>query len=113
MISKLPEVSLKKRWLLYSGAWGIAFLCCILPDPRSIAMLIWFLPFFPDGLLALFNPKSENLFLTALIWLAYLVHGIFTLTSRDKVRFYRLFLILAIILLLNVIGCHRVDVTFH
>ena len=37
-----------------------------------------------DGLLAWFNPKSENLFLTALIWLAYLVHCFFTLTSREE-----------------------------
>ena len=113
MISKPPEVPLKKRWLLYSGAWGIAFLCCILPAPRSSAILIWFLPFFPVGLLAWFNPKSENLFLIALIWLAYLVHGFFTLTSRHQVRFYRLFLILVIVLLTNVVGCYRVDMNFH
>lgn len=76
-------------------------------------MLIWFLPFFPIGLIAWYNTRSENLGLVALIWLAYLVHGYFILTSRNKVRFYRLLLILAIVLLLNVIGCHRVDVKFN
>jgi hypothetical protein len=60
MTCKPPEVSLKRRWLLYSGAWGIAFLCCILPDPRSIALLIWFLPFFPIGLIAWFNTSLDS-----------------------------------------------------
>jgi hypothetical protein len=113
MIDKPSEVPLKKRWLLYSGAWGIAFLCLIIPHPPSIVFLIWFLPFFPIGLLAWFNPRSENLVLTGLIWLAYIAHGFFILTSRDRVRFYRLLLILAIFLLLNVIGCYRVDVKFN
>ena len=115
MIGKPPEVSLKKRWLLYSGVWGIALLCCTIPDPRAVVVFLWFLPFFPLGLIAWFSPKSENLGLIALIWLAYLVHGFFILTSRNRVRFYVLFLILTTILLLNVFGCHRVrqDMNFR
>lgn len=108
MIGKPPEVSLKKRRLLYSGAWGVAFLCCTIPDPRAVGVLLWFLPFFPLGLVAWFSPKSENIGLIALIWLAYLVHGFFILTSRNRIRFYLLFSILTIVLLLNVLGCHRV-----
>lgn len=112
-MDKPPEVPLKKRWLLFAGAWGVAFLFCILSDPRSIGLLIWFLPFFPTGLIAWFNPRSENIVLLALLWLAYMIHGYFTLTASERGRFYRFLSILAVVLSLNVVGCHRVDVSFH
>ena len=112
MIAKPPEFSLQRRVLLYAGAWVAAFLCFIISDPKLIVVVIWFLPFFPVGLVAWFNPRSENFVLIAVLWLAYLVHGFFTLTARKRVRFYLLLLGLAIILLFNVIGCYRVDVKF-
>ena len=113
MIHEPTEVPLQKRWLLYAGAWGFAFRCCILPDPRSIALLIWFLPFFPIGLVAWFDRRSENLVAIALIWIAYIVHGYFTMSTRETIRLYRLLSLLAVTLILNVAGCYRVDKSFH
>jgi hypothetical protein len=63
------------------------------------------------GLIEWFDTtQRENVLLIALIWLAYLVHGVFTVRSRTRVRFYLLLLILAIILSFNVLGCHRIQI---
>jgi hypothetical protein len=119
---KPPEVPLKTRWLLYAGAWGAAFLGFFvplllehtLPDPQRILLLLIFSPVFPSGLAAWFHhPRPlDDIGLMAVLWLAYLVHAFFTLKSRTRVRFYSLLLILAVILLLNVVGCHRIEVHF-
>jgi hypothetical protein len=119
---KPPEVPLKVRWLLYAGAWGAAFFGFFIPallerripDRDQIFLLLIFSPVFPSGLAAWFHhPRPlDDLGLMALLWLAYVVHGFFTLRSRTRVRFYSLLLILAIILLLNVVGCHRIEGRF-
>ena len=116
MICKPPEVPLKKRWLLYAGAWGAAFLSFFIPallerripDRDQVFLLFLFSWVFPMGLIEWFDTNRENVPLIGLIWLAYLVHGFFTLRSRNRVRFYLLLLILAVILSFNVIGCHRI-----
>ena len=41
------------------------------------------------------------------------VYPYFTVRARERVRFYRLLLLLAVALLLNVAGCYRVDKNFH
>jgi hypothetical protein len=58
------------------------------------------------GLIAWFDPGLP-LRWVPLIWLAYLVHGVFTLRSRTRVRFYTLLVTLAVVLVFNVVGCHR------
>ena len=70
---------------------------------------------FPTGLAAWFNhPRPlDDIGLIAVLWLAYLVHGFFTLRSRTRVRFYILLLILTIVLVFNVLGCQRLDVHMH
>lgn len=113
-----PEVPLKTRWLLYAGAWGAAFLGRTLiplllertvPDPGYFLVFLGFSWLFPAGLAAWFNSEPlENIGLIAVLWLAYLVHGVFTLRSRTRVRFYGLLLILAIVLVFNVVGCERI-----
>src|SRR3954454_21674615 len=120
MTPKPPEVSLKTRWLLYAGTWGAAllgrtFIPALLEGriPSREAILIWTILswLFPVGLIGWFDPsnpdKVENTPLIALIWLAYLPHGFFTLRSRTRVRFSSLLLILAIVLAFNVVGCKR------
>jgi hypothetical protein len=119
MMSKRPEVPLKTRWLLYAGAWAAAFLgCTIIPAllegtiPDRDAILLWvaFSWLFPSGLAACFDLPSplERIGLIAVFWLAYFVHGVLTLRSRTRVRFYILMFILATILSFNVLGCHRI-----
>jgi peptidoglycan/LPS O-acetylase OafA/YrhL len=117
MMRKPPEVPLKRRWLLYTGAWGAAFLSFFIPallersipDREQILLLLIFSWVFPAGLAAWFNHARpfDDIGL-AVLWLAYLVHGFFTLRSRTRVRFYSLLLILAIVLVFNVLGCHRI-----
>jgi hypothetical protein len=122
MISKSPEVPLKKRWLLYAGAWGAAFLGCVfipallertIPDRDHILLSLLFSWVFPVGLATWFNhPRPlDDIGLIAVLWLAYLVHGFCTVRSRTKVRFYSLLLLLAIVLVFNVLGCHRIKIS--
>ena len=119
MMCKPPEVPPKTRWLLYTGAWGAAFLSFFIPallelripDREQILLLVLFAWVFPMGLIEWFDTtQRENVLLIALIWLAYLVHGVFTVRSRTRVRFYLLLLILAIVLSFNVLGCHRIQI---
>ena len=117
---KPPEVSLKIRWLLYTAAWGAEFLSFFIPtllerripDREQILLSLIFSWLFPTGLAAWFNhPKPlDDTGLTAVLWFAYLVHGFFTLRSRTWVRFCSLLLILAIVLVFNVLGCHRIKI---
>ena len=122
MTSRPPEISLKTRWLLYAGAWGAAFLGCTIfpallertiPDRDAILLWVLFSWLFPSGLAAWFNhPRPlDDIGLIAVLWLAYLVHGIFTLRSHTKIRFYILLLILAIVLIFNVVGCERIQIS--
>jgi hypothetical protein len=111
-----PEVPLKTRWLLYAGVWLAAYLgvTIILPllggtAPKSKDFLIYalFSWLLPAGLIAWFDPGLSHRWAVLAIWLAYFVHGVFTLTSRTGVRFYTLLAILAFVLAFNVIGCHQ------
>jgi hypothetical protein len=102
-----PEISLKQRWLIYLAVWAIA-LSCTFPA----ALFIIYLPFFPVGLLHWIDPKlntPEQALPAAilLLWIGYALHGAVTLKSRTRLRFYLLMLALALILGLNVVGCHR------
>jgi hypothetical protein len=115
-----PGIPLETRWLLYAGAWVAAYLgvAIILPllegtthKPKDLliyAACSWLLP---TGLLAWFDPDHPfrwvGLPSMVLIWFAYLVHGVFTLRSHTRVRFYTLLVILAVVLVFNVVGCHR------
>ena len=119
MTCKPPEVPLKTRGLLYAGAWGAAFLSFFIPallelripDREQILLLVLFAWVFPMGLIEWFDTtQRENVLLIALIWLAYLAHGVFTVRSRTRARFYLLLLILAIVLSFNVLGCHRIQI---
>jgi hypothetical protein len=109
-----PGVPLKTRWLLYAGVWiaSCLGLTVILPllegtTPKPWDFLIyaagsWLLP---KGLMVWFD-DDLSIRWVYLIWLAYLVHGVFTLRSRTRVRFYTLLAILAVVLVFNVVGCH-------
>jgi hypothetical protein len=115
-----PKVSRNKRCLLFVGTWGIAILCCVIPGRRN-PLNPFFLPFFTLGLIEWFRPNILDLLpprgrglelllffgLIAFVWSLYIVHGLFTLMSRSRTRFYLLLLILMLTLLLNVNGCRH------
>jgi hypothetical protein len=77
-----------------------------IPKPKDLLIYAIFSWLFPTGLIAWFDPAPSRRWVL-LIWLAYLVHGVFTLSSRSSVRFYVLLAILAIVLIFNVVGCHQ------
>ncbi|WP_165232116.1 hypothetical protein [Aquisphaera insulae] len=121
MTSDPPEVSLKTRWLLYAGAWMAAYLGRLfippllagtVPGRDAVLIYTMFSWMFPAGLIAWFDSGSPdrpgNIMWIVLIWIAYLVHGIFTLRARTRMGFYGLLLILAIVLVINVAGCERI-----
>jgi hypothetical protein len=110
-----PGVPLKTRWVLYAGAWvaayfGVTVILPLLegtpPKPRDLlfcAVCSWL---FPTGLIAWFDPSLPTKWVP-LIWLAYFVHGVFTLRSESRARFYTLLMILAVVLIFNAVGCHQ------
>jgi hypothetical protein len=102
-----PEMSLRQRWLIYLGVWVIALSCTFPAAPMFI-----YLPFFPLGLLVWIDPRMNTpeqapAAAILLVWIGYALHGAVTLKSRTRWRFYLLMLVLALILGLNVAGCHR------
>jgi hypothetical protein len=110
-----PGVPLQTRWLLYAGAWVAAYLGVTIilpllegttPEPKDLLIYAVFSWLLPTGLIAWFDPGLPPRWVL-LIWLAYLVHGVFTLRSRTRLRFYILLVILAVVLVFNVVGCHR------
>jgi hypothetical protein len=122
MTSKPPEVSLKTRWLLYAGAWAATFLGYFfirallertMPGRDQFLVMVLFSWLFPSGLAAWFHHSRplDDIGLIAVLWLAYFVHGYFTLRSHTKIRFYILLLILAIVLIFNVVGCERIQIS--
>jgi Ca2+/Na+ antiporter len=113
MMCTPPEVPLKRRWFLYTAISGATFLACVffpsllehrVPGRDYFLIAFLFSWMFPVGLAAWFNHPSplDDLGLMAVLWLAYLVYGFFTLKSRTTVRSYALLLILAIVLAFNV-----------
>jgi hypothetical protein len=124
MMTTPPEVPLKRRWLLYTANWAVTFLARVfmpalfqhrIPGRDDFLLALVFSWMFPAGLVAWFKRPSplDDLGLMAVLWLAYLVHGFFTLKSRTKVRFYALLLVLAIVLAFNVAGCQRIKLNRH
>ena len=120
MRRRLPEVPLETRWRLYAAVWVAAYLGVTVippllagttPKPMDFLFYAAFSWLLPAGLVAWFDPDQPlrwvGLPSMVLIWLAYLVHGVFTLMSRTRVRFYTLLAILAVVLIFNVVGCHR------
>lgn len=123
MTSQPPEVSLRTRWLIYAGAWVTAwFGCTALPlilegksfDPNWMLFFLLFFYLFPIGLPGLHDAAkggntswiSANLyFIVILVWGAYFVHGVLTLRSQTRLRFFLLLAILAVVLTINVRGC--------
>ena len=103
-----PEISLRKRMLTFVITWIVALIAAF-PSPQGITIL----PFFPLGLILLFNfdiLDGEAITNLTMItgWIVYLVLGIFILIASTKKRFYRLYAVLLVLLLLNVAGCHRI-----
>jgi hypothetical protein len=110
------EVPLETRWLLYAGTWVAAYLGVTIilpllagttPTPKDLLIYAVFSWLLPTGLIAWFDPGLSLRWMVPLIWLAYLVHGALTLSSRTTVRFYSLLVILAVVLVFNVVGCHQ------
>lgn len=121
MTGKPPEVSVKRRWLLYASLWSAAALSFFLaplfqgevPGRDQILLLVVFSWLFPAGLSSLLGrPRPlDDIVLLAVFWLAYLLHGVFTLRSQNRLRFYILLAILAVVLSLNIVGCHTIKVS--
>ncbi len=95
-----PEISFGKRSLIFWLTW-IAALIAACPSWQGIM----FVQLFPLGLA--FNIRLEKYETIAATfgWFGYLVLSVFVLTSRTKIRFYVLYGVLCIFLLLNVAGC--------
>ena len=102
--SSQPEISSRKRATIFTITW-IAVLLVVCPAPQGIMMI----PFFPLGLAFVFRVHDSNNGTAIVIgWMVYLALGVLVLTARTNRRFYSLYIVLLLLLLLNVGGYHSI-----
>ena len=96
--------SVARRLYACGAAFILAFVAAQ-PDPRYV----FFLPFFPLGLLRTYRGQelreNANTFLV-LAWLGYILLATGVVAVRPRLVFWLLFVLLALLLCLNVAGCH-------
>lgn len=98
------EIPFSRRWKLLLIAWGIGLVASGFPNPDSIS-IIWF---FPLGLIKVVGWEGghPNDFIVG--WVLYLALTVVALVSRPRVLYFTFYIILCILLLLNIAGCHQI-----
>ena len=122
MENTAPEISTKGRLIPLCVAWFAAFAASsggILTNLEGVLYTLLLFFFFPAGLLRLFispfispqNDPPRFVAFGALIfaWLAYAAITILTFRSKIKRRYIILYSILCALLVLNLIGCHKLS----
>jgi hypothetical protein len=96
------------RFLLPAGAWALALLATAVPDFRVVVETHYF-PFgvmvFLAWLLDFKLPLAVGL-ISIVGWLAYLVLTGSILLARSRTKYWVLYGLLCVLLILNVVGCH-------
>src|SRR5437773_10072413 len=110
------EISKSSRVILWFAAWGVALAAT--PIPVSIAipglfpcfvMYIWA---FPIGTAAFAFPEHWNppdgVVVASLVggWLFYIALTVVGLYQKRRVRYFTVYAILCLLLILNVVGCN-------
>jgi hypothetical protein len=105
-MEKIEHISLRRRIGLWFAAWSIATVACAIPDPVALI----YAGAFPAGILAFVLPRGfwgndTTLPLLAFGWLVYAGLTFAGLVQKTPARYYRIFTLLCVLLLLNVAGC--------
>ncbi len=107
--AQLPA-STRFRFLLPAGAWALALLATAIPDFRVV---VW-THLFPFGVVFFFVrvldcnlPMAIGL-ISTLGWLLYMVLTGSILLTRKRTKYWLLYGLLCVLLMLNIVGCHMV-----
>jgi hypothetical protein len=93
-----PEISFRARFGLWMAAWGLAAIATVGTAP-GILFWAWL---FPVGLLGLFVPPDSDSHITPL----YVSLSFYGLAQGKRSRYFLVYGILIVFLLVNVAGCH-------
>ena len=99
-------ISLRRRIGLWITAWIIATVACAVPRP----VILIFTGVFPAGLLYFLLPacawsNDTTIGLLVFGWLLYAGLTVAGLSQKRASKYFQLYLILCVLLLLNVVGC--------
>ena len=98
----MSNISFSYRWKLWLLAWGLTVLAIGVPYP---GLILWFW-MFPFGLTEAMGWKRSGDYILG--WLLYIALTIAALYTRRSFLYFTLYVILCILLLLNVFGCHKI-----
>src|SRR6516162_4640781 len=109
----LPKALRVRLWLV---AWGVALLATPIPlcltSPGLFPYFVMYVWAFPIGTAAFAFPEHRDppgtVVIASLIagWLFYAVLTIFGLLQRERIRYFVLYTILCLLLILNAVGCN-------
>ena len=100
------EIPFLRRWKLWLLAWIIALVAAGFPNPGLI-VIIWL---FPWGLMDSIGWQRTGYDSDYVVgWLPYIVLTIAALLSRRRILYFAFFVILCVLLLLNIVGCHHLN----
>ena len=119
-MEQYQKISKRQRLWLWAAAWGVATLVAIIPHPGLAARLALFFPLGLFGIAYLFMPVYPGFgaFLpdkwaftiigaaVAISWVFYLALTIFGLAEERRSRYFVIYAILCVFLILDVTGCH-------
>ena len=111
------SISVGTRIAFWAAAWLVAAAATLVPSSgvyKSYA-LVYYCWLFPVGLLGLFVPSDWQppvpaVLILSLGWLLYFGLSVYGLTRRERPRYFLVYVILIVLLILNVAGC-RVQVS--
>ncbi len=101
-MTEIPFSRRRKLWLI---AWVVGLIAAGFPNPALIAV-IWC---FPLGLMNVvrWDGYADDYLIVG--WLFYGALTVVALMSRPRVLYFTLYIILCILLLLNIVGCHQMN----
>ncbi len=100
----MPEISFSRRWKLCLLAWVAAFITLAASNPE----LVFYVWFFPMGLLEILGTKPAGQKTKVLMWLVWLIYLALTLAALrcgKRFLFFVLYGVICLLLILNVVGC--------
>lgn len=100
-----------KRWLCL-GAWLVAGIATVIPDPGITPLAILFAWMFPFGVFRLvFSPDTDfggfDLIILIGGWLIYGYLTVLALSQNRRARFVFVYAILCVLLVLTAAGCNK------
>lgn len=100
------EISLALRWKLWLGAWLVGLVAAGFPHPVLI-LVVWLFPWGLMDMIGWQRTGHDGDYFVG--WLPYIVLTVAAIRSRPRVLYFLFFGILCVLLLLNIVGCHRLN----